>query len=655
MSQSRQKHQDSRQPKKTASVEIANSNLAFYALLGFIILFIPVFQVRTALDVTLFPRLTAVCTFLTLMTAYLSFKKEDWIKQAMPVLRNPIFLVLLFYWLTIIITMVFARQPAEGFFDLFKNLLFITAIAVVSVLFVSKPDWHAKLPWLVMIAAFIALSIGAKQYYEKVFLSTGEYLKDGRADIYAVEGIMSHKNEYSNSLMLMLPFLFYSIYRLKGGARALAFVITFCQLIMIMLLKTRAVWVGVVALGLVASIAIVLDYQRMGISRKWRNIIGGLVATGIATILVIYNLPKASDDFSIVGRIQGITDTQSWHNINRLKIWGATIELIKDHFWMGVGPGNWNMEYYTYVQGLFTGIQQTNWGRPHNDFLWVFAEKGIFGILLFISFFLFLFYLGIQVLRKSTDKNSRILAVLLMGGIAAYLCISFFSFPIERINHQLYLAITAAGIIALHHSVSDRSPSGSLSSFALVPLIPLLGFGAYYGTRAVDMEIHLKAARVARERKMYDVMQHEAKEAINPFRLLDNNSSTAQEFLASALYLQGKHKEALDIINQGMEIFPNHIVMLGRKGEILVALKRYKEAQEIFEKGLKLIPNSRELLYNRGVCYYYQGKYKESLESMSKIKRKRRGKEIKEKIKFLEKIVAEEERTGKKYPPPPNQ
>ncbi len=655
MSQARIKKQESKDVKTESTPKVSNSDTLFYLVLGFIILFIPVFHVRTALDITLFPRLTAVCTMLTIVTAYLALKKPDWMKQASSVLRNPVFLILILFWFTLVITMLFARQPVEGFFDLFKNLLFVTAICVVSMLFVSKPDWHVRIPWMVMIASLIALAIGAKQYYEKVFLTEGRYLKDGREDIYAVEGIMSHKNEYSNALMLMLPFLLYGIYKLKGPSRIIASILTALQITMIILLKTRAVWVGVVAIGLVAAIAIVLDYQKMGISRQWRNVIGALMVTGIATITVIYNLPKATDDFSVVGRIQSITDTQSWHNINRIKIWGATVEMIKDHFWLGVGPGNWNMEYYTYVQGLFAGIQQTNWGRPHNDFLWVFAEKGIFGFILFLSFFLYLFYLGIQVLRKSDDKNSRILAVLLMGSVASYLCISFFSFPIERINHQLYLALISAGLIALHHSVTDRQSWRSLSSFVLLPLVPLLGFGAYYGTRAVEMEQHLKAARVARERKMYPVMELEAKQAVNPFRLLDNNSSPAEEFIASALYLQGKNDEALTFINRGLDIFPENIVMLGRKGEILVALKQYKEAQTIFEKGLKLVPYSRELLYNRGVCYYYQGMYTEALESMSKIKKGKRGKEISEKIRFLKKIVAEEKRTGKKYPPPPNQ
>lgn len=635
--------------------EKANPDFFFYMLLGFIILFIPVFHNKTALDITLFPRLTAVCTLLTLVSAYLMIKRPSWMTENSSVWRSPSLLILLSYLFIILVTMYFARQPVEGFFDFFKNLLFVSVIALVSLLFVSKPDWHTKIPWLVIIASIIALSIGAGQYIEKVLLTKGHLLKDGREDIYAVDGIMSHKNEYSNALMLMLPFLLYAMYRFKGAARLLGILVTGLQLTMIILLKTRAVWLGVLALTLVAGLAIVLDYKKMGVSRVWRNLIGGTMLGMLLTLVVIYNLPKSADDFSIVGRIQSITDTQSWHNINRLKIWKATSEMIQDHPWLGVGPGNWNMEYYKYVYGVFTGINQTNWGRPHNDFLWVFAEKGIFGILLFLSFFGYLFYLGIQVLRKSADQNSRILSVLLMGGVVSYLCISFFSFPLERINHQLYLALISAGLIALNHSLTDHSASKSVSSFIPLPFMLLLGFGVHYGLTAVDMEVHLKAARIARERKRYDIMLHEASEARNPYRLLDNNSSPPQEFMASAYFYQGKYTESLEQINEGLEIFPDHIVMLGRKGEILVSQKKYKEAQIVFEQGLKLVPNSRELLYNRGVCFYYQGMYKEALASMTAIKKKRRGKEIREKIKFLEKVLAEEKRTGRKMPPPPNQ
>ncbi len=58
-----------------------------------------------------------------------------------------------------------------------------------------------------VVATFIAFAICFAQYFDKVVMCTSAVFPDGREIIYEVKGIMAYKNQYSISLMMMLPFL----------------------------------------------------------------------------------------------------------------------------------------------------------------------------------------------------------------------------------------------------------------------------------------------------------------------------------------------------------------------------------------------------------------------------------------------------------------
>lgn len=60
--------------------------------------------------------------------------------------------------------------------------------------------------------------------------------------------------------------------------------------------------------------------------------------------------------------------------ITHLKTWSLTTEMIKDHFFTGVGTGNWQINARVSYKGRFSGNDPQNWIRPQNDFLWVMAE-----------------------------------------------------------------------------------------------------------------------------------------------------------------------------------------------------------------------------------------------------------------------------------------
>jgi len=58
----------------------------------------------------------------------------------------------------------------------------------------------------------------------------------------------------------------------------------------------------------------------------------------------------------------------------------ATIEMVKDNPVIGVGAGNWMINYPVYY-AQYQGLEFKNWRRPHNDYIWILAEKGFLGLI----------------------------------------------------------------------------------------------------------------------------------------------------------------------------------------------------------------------------------------------------------------------------------
>ena len=74
----------------------------------------------------------------------------------------------------------------------------------------------------------------------------------------------------------------------------------------------------------------------------------------------------------------------------RLQMWLNTLELIADYPILGVGAGGWKRVYPHYDQGAMIR-QNSSPVRPHNDYLWIAAESGIIGFVLFIAFLVIVF------------------------------------------------------------------------------------------------------------------------------------------------------------------------------------------------------------------------------------------------------------------------
>ena len=119
----------------------------------------------------------------------------------------------------------------------------------------------------------------------------------------------------------------------------------------------------------------------------------------------------------------------------RSTIWLNSIPMFVDHFFLGVGFGNW-ITHYSRYQAWYKQdgklLKNQFHANAHNDYVEFICEFGIVGILLLIWLMVGLFRVMVKVLSNKKESTFSILA---LGPVTALLAIGIdanFSFPLKQ-------------------------------------------------------------------------------------------------------------------------------------------------------------------------------------------------------------------------------
>ena len=164
---------------------------------------------------------------------------------------------------------------------------------------------------------------------------------------------------------------------------------------------SRSGWIGL-ALAVVVFAAL-LD---------WR-FVPALFLLGVAAIPL---LPE-----TIYNRIQTIGDTRDTSTRYRFDIYKATANLMRDYWVRGVGLGTDIMKrtFQTYPT-IFDGSYPVH---THNNYLQMWGETGIWGILSFLALLLYQLKSGVKSVVSAGDKRVKRLLAAAVGGFCGILVV----------------------------------------------------------------------------------------------------------------------------------------------------------------------------------------------------------------------------------------
>lgn len=293
----------------------------------------------------------------------------------------------------------------------------------------ERKDLWRVVDAFVLGGAAVAL-IGLVQYAVGVNLITAE------AGLSRLRSVYGSPNNVGLYLGRVLPVLV--AFAIWGGnrPRRLAYGFMALPVAAALLLSFSK---GALLLGIPAALVV------MGVvaGGRWLWVtLGSIGAAGVAAIPLLRH-----------PRFASLLDTQGGTTFFRLKLWQATVAMIRDHPWLGVGMDNFLYLYRgRYI--LPDAWQEPDLSHPHNILLDHWVRLGVFGVAIGV-WVQALFWRMALPLRKLRDRDGRALALGLMGAMADLLAHGL-------VDHSVFL-IDLAFAFFLILALTQALASGTLT------------------------------------------------------------------------------------------------------------------------------------------------------------------------------------------------
>jgi O-antigen ligase len=260
------------------------------------------------------------------------------------------------------------KSQSEIMSSIFKPLSF----ALVGILIIIYCDTQTKLKNLIKAIIFGAFAVSLYSIFS--YITGIGVLYHPIFGYSRISGTFEHWNQLGGYLALVSPITFgYALTEKNLLVRYYFFIIFLMQICALLLSLTIA---SVIALiGAVLIYITFLKRFRFGILLKF------IIALSIAFFAVAAMNQTIESRFkseTIINRI-----------IDRLITYSAGINLIRDNFWWGVGSSE--LVYKNIIERYYlTSLGETS-SIPHNSFITIWAEKGVFGFACSDWFYFFSF------------------------------------------------------------------------------------------------------------------------------------------------------------------------------------------------------------------------------------------------------------------------
>ena len=258
--------------------------------------------------------------------------------------------------------------------------------------------------------------------------------------------------------------------------------------------RSRFIWLSVaLATGLLMIAAIAMSWSRgswlglaagvgtmMVASIRWRRRML-LIASAIlvaAVVLSIVSLGGVLDAifarmagiaFPGVQDVRGVEVTDGNFSIlERLAHWQAAVAMWRDHFWLGVGIGNYAAVYSQYALPVWDDAL----GHAHNYYLNIASEAGLLGLLAFLQVWTAAL---VTAWRSGTGLHGRSAGISLgiLGALVYLIAHSLFD---NLFVHGIYLQVAILlGLVSYlaregrRIASVDEAPRQQRATFATVP------------------------------------------------------------------------------------------------------------------------------------------------------------------------------------------
>jgi O-antigen ligase len=571
-------------------------------------LLLPIIYSDSIIDSVLVPRqifLTIFTFIIGILICYqISINK---LKGDFSFLKTPFFIGFSGLIISILISFYQSIVVSESYYFLSKISVEILFLILTTFLIIQGQLSSKSLIQSVVWFTIITLLIAAYQILN--LYQTDEYILDHINEITSSNG---NKNLLASILFLTLPFILYSFGNGKIW-RYVSIIIVLSSVFLFWLLQTKTVIIAFL-IFLVLAIGFVIKRKAQGVRK---SILIILIISFILVIVGLFYISITYKDF--------FPHLFSLNTFNtRVLLWKNSIEMIKENTVFGVGAGNWQINFPKYGLDKFAIGDVTNgittYQRPHNDFLWVFCEMGIFGIISYIFIFISILYYGIRLIKIKKESQNYWFYILLLSAIIGYVLISLADFPLERIEHQIILYTIFSILFGNYYSSKNNNVNNEpiKLSFLLISFLLLFITLMIVITNRYKGEFHSRQINIAHQTNNWNTLIEEVDLAQNTFYSIDPMSIPVFWYKGVALFSSENINDAKIEFEKSFKLNPYNIHVLNNLASCNEKLGNHNDAELYYKKALNISPQFKETLLNLSAVYYNTKKFEQAFQTIDK-------------------------------------
>jgi O-antigen ligase len=622
--------------KKEKIVEIQEDK--FYTNLYYLFFsLLPFIYSDLLIDPVLLPRQLFLTLFLLVLILKIGFQKEKLFLFSNQLFKNTVIFSILGFSIITILSTLFSFNISESVYVSSKYFVEFVYLMVTFILLINKKITFKTLQKSIIFLTSILVLITFFQFMK--CYGNGENLIDNDK----ITATIANKNLVSSLFYLTIPFIISLLYDPSYNKiwKTISFLNFISVLIIIYFLQTKTVFISTIAfvMSFLFLNTIIKFYRKLkfNFSKSTISIISLLVLFsffyGVNLIdkqkIVQFNTIKKSEnkiDHSLnTPKKTDFIKVNSVHTFDlRLSLWNNTIKMFKDHPLLGVGPGNWQIFFPKYglnnIDEKSTKDGYTTYQRPHNDWLWIASELGIFGLIFYI---LIIFFSIIYIIKNSINEQRssiQITNLLFASAIIGYLFVYLADFPLERIEHQILIFTIIAYILFYNFSKFSfdiQINKNNKFYFLLISFLVCI-YSLIISFSRLSSEKHTRFLKVAHIQSDWNNMLFEADIARSSFYTLDPMSIPLDWYKGVAFYSLNDFPSALISFQNAYRTHPYNIHIINDLASTFEKLKNHNKAVTYYKKALSISSGFDEARLNLCAVYFNKKKYKAAFLELKK-------------------------------------
>lgn len=286
------------------------------------------------------------------------------------------------------------------------------------------------------------------------------------------------------------------------------------------------------------------------------------------------------------------------HAYERLLVWKATWDIIKDYPLFGTGLGTFRDYYPQYKPQI--GFRTA--GFAHNEYLQYGAELGLIGLIPAL-WFLILFF---KHSKKLLFQRESGLIIALASSMVAILVHSLVDFNLHTIpittTFFYLLGLSVSSQRAVIQKPKEKSPLARRGIALLIIAVVLV-----YGMLLIQPYLawlHWKRGDLCLEGGKREEALSQYQKAIT----LQPCCPLYHKVLADLYWERGYLGEALTEYKKAVNLYPRNVFYHRALGKFYEEYELWEEAREEYQKIISLAPNVADFYLNLGKVYVKQGR-----------------------------------------------